>query len=124
MDTKLEKDIKNIQEFNFKEGIIEKYKPKKLMIEVTNNCNSKCIFCGNCNMTRKRSFVSEKIVKKALEQGIVMGIREVGFYTNGEPLLDKNILNMLRKIYMIMYILQQMEYLLIKIESKRYLIVD
>ena len=91
MDTKLEKDIKNIQEFNFKEGIIEKYKPKKLMIEVTNNCNSKCIFCGNCNMTRKRSFVSEKIVKKALEQGIVMGIREVGFYTNGEPLLDKNI---------------------------------
>ena len=53
-----------------------------------------------------------------------MGIREVGFYTNGEPLLDKNILNMLRKIYMIMYILQQMEYLLIKIESKRYLIVD
>ena len=91
MDTKLEKDIKNIQEFNFKEGIIEKYKPKKLMIEVTNNCNSKCIFCGNCNMTRKRSFVSEKIVKKALEQGIVMGIRKVGFYTNGEPLLDKNI---------------------------------
>lgn len=91
MDTKLEKDIKNIQEFNFKDCIIEKYKPKKLMIEVTNNCNSKCIFCGNCNMTRKRSFVSEKIVKKALEQGIVMGIREVGFYTNGEPLLDKNI---------------------------------
>ena len=91
MDTKLEKDIKNIQEFNLKDGIIEKYKPKKLMIEVTNNCNSKCIFCGNCNMTRKRSFVSEKIVKKALEQGIVMGIRKVGFYTNGEPLLDKNI---------------------------------
>lgn len=91
MDTKLEKDIKNIQEFNLKDGIIEKYKPKKLMIEVTNNCNSKCIFCGNCNMTRKRSFASAKIVKKALEQGRVMGIREVGFYTNGEPLLDKNI---------------------------------
>ena len=91
MDTKLEKDIKNIQEFNFKEGIIEKYKPKKLMIEVTNNCNSKCIFCGNCNMTRERSFASGKIVKKALEQGKAMEISEVGFYTNGEPLLDKNI---------------------------------
>ena len=91
MDTKLEKDIKNIQEFNLKDGIIEKYKPKKLMIEVTNNCNSKCIFCGNCNMTRERSFESGKIVKKALEQGKAMEISEVGFYTNGEPLLDKNI---------------------------------
>ena len=79
MDTKLEKDIKNIQEFNLKDGIIEKYKPKKLMIEVTNNCNSKCVFCGNCNMTRERSFASGKIVKKALEQGKAMGISEVGF---------------------------------------------
>lgn len=91
MRTGIKKDIKDIQKFCIENNKEEKYMPKKLMIEVTNYCNSKCIFCVNCKMIRKKCFIDENIVKKAIEQGKNMGIQEVGFYTNGEPLLNLNI---------------------------------
>lgn len=65
------------------------YLPKKnLLIEVTNSCNCNCIFCANNKMTRRRNFIDEKIVYRLLKEAYDLGVREVGFYTTGEPLLN------------------------------------
>lgn len=66
--------------------------PKKnLLIEVTNACNSNCIFCANNKMQRKRKFINEELVIKVLNESFELGTREVGFYTTGESLLNKDI---------------------------------
>lgn len=83
--------IEKIKYFDEKIENNKKYTPKNLMLEVTNDCNLKCIFCANHNMTRKRKCIDKKIVKKSLEQARKLGIKEVGLYANGEPLLNRNI---------------------------------
>lgn len=66
--------------------------PKKnLLIEVTNYCNNKCVFCYNDCMTRERKFIDKNICEKVLEEAYELGMREVGFYVVGEPLLDKRL---------------------------------
>ena len=66
--------------------------PKKnLLIELTNNCNNKCIFCYNDCMKRTRKFISRDLCEKVLKDSYVLGMREVGFYLVGEPLLDKRL---------------------------------
>lgn len=66
---------------------------KNLLIEITNNCNSNCIFCANRKMTRKRGFINSSFVTRILKEAYYLGVREVGFYTVGEPLLDSNLEN-------------------------------
>lgn len=61
---------------------------KNLLIEVTNCCNNKCIFCYNHCMKRKKQFINEKLCKIILDQAFELGCREVGFYATGEPLLN------------------------------------
>ena len=61
---------------------------KNLLIEVTNYCNNKCIFCANRKMTRKKEFINPVIVQKVLKECYELGTREVGFYATGEPLID------------------------------------
>lgn len=91
MKNNLNEKIKKIK--NFDKAIKKdlSYFPNNLMIEVTNECNSKCIFCANCKMTRKKNNIKNDIVFKALKQSKEFGVRKVGLYTNGEPLLNNNI---------------------------------
>ena len=66
--------------------------PKKgMLIEVTNLCNDSCIFCFNKNMVREKGFIDSDFVSRILKEAYDLGMREVGFYTTGEPLLNKNI---------------------------------
>ncbi len=66
--------------------------PKKgMLIEITNLCNDACIFCFNKNMVREKGFIAPKLVDKVLKEAYELGMREVGFYTTGEPLLNKNL---------------------------------
>ena len=66
--------------------------PKKgMLIEITNLCNDACIFCFNKNMVREKGFIDSKLVDKVLNEAYELGMREVGFYTTGEPLLNKNL---------------------------------
>ena len=66
--------------------------PKKnLLIEVTNYCNNKCLFCANRKMTRKKSFINKKTLAKVLKECYNLGSTEVGFYATGEPLINKNL---------------------------------
>ena len=66
--------------------------PKKnLLIEVTNYCNNKCLFCANRKMTRKKSFINKKVVAKVLKECYNLGSVEVGFYATGEPLISNKL---------------------------------
>lgn len=66
--------------------------PKKgMLIEITNLCNDACIFCFNKNMVREKGFIDPKLVDKVLNEAYELGMREVGFYTTGEPLLNKKL---------------------------------
>lgn len=65
--------------------------PKNMLIELSNYCNSQCIFCANSKMTRPRGEMNFELLCKLLKDGYELGIREVGFYTTGEPLLYKKL---------------------------------
>ena len=71
--------------------------PKKnLLIEVTNHCNNKCIFCYNDCMKRKKTFIKKEMCERVLKEAYFLGMREVGFYVVGEPLLDKRLKDFIR----------------------------
>lgn len=70
---------------------------KNLLIEVTNACNCNCIFCANSKMKRKRKFIDKNLVFKVLDEAFELGMREVGFYTTGESLLDDNLALYIKK---------------------------
>lgn len=71
--------------------ILPPFPTKNLLIEVTNCCNNKCIFCYNQYMQRQKAFIDENICVKALSEAYDLGCREVGFYVTGEPLLNNNL---------------------------------
>lgn len=77
--------------------------PKNMLIEVTNNCNHKCIFCYNRKMSRKRQFIKSEFVDRILKEAYALGTREVGFYTTGEPIMCKELDQYIRKAKQIGY---------------------
>lgn len=70
---------------------------KNLLVEVTNFCNHKCIFCYNSKMTRKRKNIDKDLAYDVLKQAYDLGTREVGFYATGETLMNKNIADFVRR---------------------------
>lgn len=75
-----------------KEHLEEMEFPKKnLLIEVTNLCNHQCIFCANRKMTRKRGMIDPTLAHSVLRQAYDLGMREVGFYATGEPLVNNRL---------------------------------
>lgn len=70
---------------------------KNFLLETTNFCNHKCIFCANSKMTRKRGFIDEKFAYRILGEAYALGMREVGFYATGEPLMNKNLEKYVKK---------------------------
>lgn len=66
--------------------------PKKnLLIELTNYCNNKCVFCYNDCMKRQKQFINKELCERILNDAYNLGMREVGFYVIGEPFLDKRL---------------------------------
>lgn len=88
--SELYKRIKEISEIK-KYELNPKMPNKNLLIEVTNKCNCNCIFCANSKMIRKRKFIDKNLVKKVLTEAYDLGVKEVGFYTTGESLLNPDL---------------------------------
>ncbi len=65
--------------------------PKNMLLEVTNACNHKCIFCANSKSTKRQRIIDDKFAYRILKEAYELGTREVGFYGTGEPLINNNL---------------------------------
>ena len=88
---------KRIEDFDrLREKSLRPAFPRKMLLEVTNLCNDRCIFCANSKTTRKKSFMDPAFAADVMEQAYALGMREVGFYATGEPLLHKELERIVR----------------------------
>ncbi len=62
-----------------------------MLVELTNVCNHKCIFCANKKMQRKKGVCDRDVMLNIINQAFELGTREVGFYLTGETLLYKDL---------------------------------
>lgn len=80
----------------------ERFKPSsipRVSIETTNICNSKCVFCANKVMKRKRQHLEMSLFKKAVNEFAAMGGNTIDFNAViGDPLLDKYLLQRARYV--------------------------
>ncbi len=65
--------------------------PNKISIEINNSCNHKCFFCPNPTMTRTRAIMEPELVYRIMQDAYDNGIREISFYSTGEPFLNKDL---------------------------------
>lgn len=65
--------------------------PRIMMIELSNACNHACLFCANPFMQRKIGRIDDNLVDRVLKEGYELGVREVGFFSTGEPFVSKNL---------------------------------
>jgi len=66
--------------------------PYLIDVELTNQCNLKCIFCGQQAMTRHKGFMSEEILKKVVDECAQYNT-PIRFIRWGEPFLHLKIID-------------------------------
>lgn len=73
-----------------------KIMPKNIYIEVTNQCNAKCMMCPNDKITREKGIMTLELFKNIIDQ--LKGVRgvKVFLHKEGEPLIDKNLSTKIR----------------------------
>ncbi len=69
--------------------------PPKLVVDITNRCNARCVWCLNPLSEMKRGTMSLDLFKKIIEDYADRG-GEVWLSTFGEPLMDPTIINKIR----------------------------
>tara|TARA_Y100000034_G_C6900171_1_gene416052 strand:+ start:2153 stop:3259 length:1107 start_codon:yes stop_codon:yes gene_type:complete len=65
--------------------------PSNALVELTAGCNHSCVFCANPRMKIQGKKLDIDIYKKFVSEGKELGLKEIGFYMRGEPLLDKRL---------------------------------
>ena len=95
MNNELKKRVRPINESNYF-SIKPPIPVRNFLVEISNSCNNKCIFCANRKMTRQRGYIKPDLLKKILNDAYNEGVREVGFYTTGEPLLNDSLYDYIR----------------------------
>ena len=70
--------------------------PSVIRIEVTNGCDLKCIICDRKAMKRKIGLMDFDLFKKIADNAIKCKIPVIGLNRFGEPLLNQNIVDMIR----------------------------
>ena len=83
--------------FNFRERkeYFQRNTPYSLEIEVTDSCNSSCIYCYNSSITRKKPFFLEiEKAKDLIDSAVNIGIKVI-WWLGGEPLLNRNLFDFL-----------------------------
>ena len=78
---------------NFELSITDVPFPKSALIELTSNCNHACVFCNNPRMKRKSSKLDKHFFSEFILEASKLGLEEVGFYTTGEPLMRKDLID-------------------------------
>lgn len=93
MRVDIEKRIKE----KFNNTFTGDFPKKNLLLEVTNVCNNKCIFCANRRMTRPKGNIDYGLAKKVMQECYELGSREIGFYATGEPLLYPRLVDLIKE---------------------------
>ncbi len=65
--------------------------PTNMMVELTNICNHKCIFCSYQHMKRKKRVADKEFTFKIIKDAFNNGVKEIGFYLIGEPFCNKDL---------------------------------
>ena len=65
--------------------------PQNIMVELSNGCNHKCVFCSNPKMTRSVRKIDRKLLCRIMKDAYTLGAREIGFYTTGDPFVHRNL---------------------------------
>lgn len=66
-------------------------------IELTNHCNAKCHFCPHDKMTRDRGYINIQGIEICINYMIRQGQKYVALHHMGEPLLHKDLFEILKK---------------------------
>lgn len=80
-------DFKNILKNKNKQEF-----PFFIDVELTNNCNLKCLFCGQQTMQRKKGFINEETFKKIIDECSIYNV-PVRLIRWGEPFLHPKIID-------------------------------
>jgi MoaA/NifB/PqqE/SkfB family radical SAM enzyme len=84
-----------LRRYLLKRKISPKY-PTFLLIEPTNHCNLKCIFCPRGKSSRELGFMSFQTLENIINDSLKYGKRPViGFQKDGEPLLHRELEEMI-----------------------------
>lgn len=67
------------------------FQQTELMLELSNICNHRCVFCQNRLLTRKKIQMNEKLVYRLLHEAAGLGIKRVGMMMTGEPFVSKHL---------------------------------
>jgi MoaA/NifB/PqqE/SkfB family radical SAM enzyme len=70
--------------------------PPKIMFEITNACNHRCIFCYNPKMKRAAGNMDRDSFLRVAREARDLGVRECALYTTGESLLHPEIAEFVR----------------------------
>ena len=70
--------------------------PEKIGIEINNSCNHKCYFCPNPTMDRPRAVMDDAMVMRITREAYEAGIRQISFYSGGEPFLNRSLAKYVR----------------------------
>jgi MoaA/NifB/PqqE/SkfB family radical SAM enzyme len=65
--------------------------PGNMMMELSNACNHSCAFCPSPHMKRKRGLMSDEVAERVIAQAAAAGVREIGFYSTGEPFIHRGL---------------------------------
>ncbi|MDR2440199.1 MAG: radical SAM protein, partial [Planctomycetaceae bacterium] len=70
--------------------------PVKLMLELTNICNHRCIFCSNSKMTRPRGIIKTSLALRLLSEAAEFGVKELSLVATGEPFAFPDIADVIK----------------------------
>lgn len=90
------RDIPMLRKMALKLKIKEDY-PVFILIEPTNHCNLKCVFCPRDKSSRELGFMPMEMYMKIIDDSVKHGMRPIiGFQKDGEPLLHPQMPDMIR----------------------------
>ena len=65
--------------------------PRELFIDITNACNHSCFFCTNPSTKTPKALIDAGLTFRLIEEAANLGVRDIAFYSTGEPFLHKDL---------------------------------
>ena len=65
--------------------------PECILVEISNLCNHKCVFCAYPKMTRPGRRIDLDLLDRLLREAYDLGAREAGFYSGAEPFMSPDL---------------------------------